>query len=63
MMTASVAVAASVPMSGARHPRVTPTARTIVVASTNSTALATKAGVAWMARVMGSTRRLSDCER
>jgi len=63
MMTASVAVAASVPMSGARHPRVTPTARTIVVASTNSTALATKAGVAWMARVTGSTRRLSDCGR
>src|ERR1700687_2376793 len=44
MMTANVSSAASVPTSGARHPRVTPTARTIVMASTNSTALAAKEG-------------------
>src|SRR5437763_4127774 len=63
MITASAAVAATVPRSGARHPRVTPTARTMVVASTNSTALATKAGVAWMARVTGSTAELSPIRR
>src|SRR5213594_3506934 len=60
MMIASVPVAAIVPRSDARHPRVTPTARTMVVASTNSTALATNAGVARIATVRGSTLGLSD---
>lgn len=35
MISASVSAAASEPISGARQPRVTPTASTIVVASTN----------------------------
>jgi hypothetical protein len=47
-MTASVTIAASVPHSGDRQPRVLPTARTMVKASTHSTRLATKAGTAAM---------------
>src|SRR5439155_15685980 len=45
----------ALPTSGARQPRVMPTARTMVVASTNSTALARNAGVAAMAIVARST--------
>src|SRR3989442_3284552 len=56
-ITASVSAAASVPMSGARHPRVTPTASTIVAASTHSTALAMNDGVAAWTSVARSTAR------
>src|SRR5258708_2313619 len=46
MTSARVMTARTVPTSGARQPRVTPTASTMVVASTNSTALAMNAGAA-----------------
>src|SRR5258708_31716032 len=54
-MTASVPNPATVPQMGERHPRVLPTASTIVNASTHSTMLATKAGKAAMASVAKAT--------
>src|SRR5438309_12023164 len=54
-MTARVRAANAAPTSGARHPRVVPTARTIVSASTNSTLDAMKLGVAATASVSGAT--------
>src|SRR6266487_2080462 len=50
-MTARVPRPPTTPQMGERQPRVLPTARTIVKASTHSTTLATKAGTAAMARV------------
>src|SRR5438876_2617484 len=54
-ITARVPSPATVPQIGERHPRVLPTARTIVNASTHSTMLATKAGKAAMASVAKAT--------
>src|SRR5438552_9890959 len=50
-MIASVPIAATVPQIGERQPRVFPTARTMVNASTHSTTLARNAGMAAMASV------------
>src|SRR4051812_8187661 len=57
-MAASVPLAAMTPQTGARQPRVFPTASTIVKASTNSTTLATNAGAAAMASASAGFMRL-----